>query len=90
MYSNEFCLEVLPDDKDVCHMKDSEKYHLLQCIVLGTQDVRCIREDDRLELLSFLMDAEKSEKSLEEYRAKKEAEEQHAKDAQDGKVAMGA
>lgn len=56
-------------------MKDSEKYHLLQCIVLGTQDVCCLKEDDRLELLSLLMAAEKSEKSLEEYRAKKEAEE---------------
>jgi hypothetical protein len=72
--SNGFYHTVFPDDNDVCHMKDSEKYHLLQCIVLGTQDVCCLKEDDRLELLALLMDAEKSERSLEEYRAKKEAE----------------
>ena len=73
--SNGFYHTVLPDNTDVCQMKDSEKYHLLQCIVLGTQDVCCMNEDLRLELLTLLMDAEKSERSLEEYRAKKAAEE---------------
>ncbi len=68
-------------------MKKSEMYRETALAVMRDG---LLPDGAKIDIIAELMSRESLERFFEEQAVKKEAEEQYAKDAHDGKVAMGA